>query len=141
MIIEYTLAFIIGTASGLFGTYLWFKRKQTLKKQLEEFDKEEQLVDKLRSSDTEYNRWFMESLLSVLFLICIANLSTTLVTLMRLLPAYPAETIIPLVCWGAGSIICVQEIARSRNIRFSKRFSELLSKKREKVKIKISNLS
>jgi len=66
MTIELIQGFVVGTLASLFGTYLFLKRRASLKSRLKKLESEEELVQKLRKSSVEYNRWNMQALFIVL---------------------------------------------------------------------------
>ena len=108
MVIEFIQqfwGFLLGTASSLFGTWIWLRRRKKLKEKLAFLEDEKNLVLKISSSGISYVRYTIQSIMYALALICIANMVPIIAEIFESDLPIPASLGIELATWGAAATV------------------------------------
>lgn len=95
--------FLLGTASSLFATWLWLRRKKKLKERLLFLEDEKNLIVKISTNGLSYVKYTLQTIMFALGVICVANMIPLVSKIMK--TGMPAPGLMELATWGAAAAI------------------------------------
>jgi len=135
----YVISFFIGTLSSLFGTWIYLRRRKKIKERIKELEFEQKFITKISSSSGEFVRFSHESILFVLFLICLANVIPLVTELLVSQQKMGLSSGILISIWGAAGMLALKDFSRSVKSKNLSNFKEKTDKKIQKLKSKLDD--
>ncbi|EOX3336594.1 TPA: hypothetical protein LNF46_003313 [Vibrio cholerae] len=97
--------FLLGTASSLFATWLWLRRKKKLKERLLFLEDEKNLIVKISTNGLSYVKYTLQTIMYALGVICVANMIPLVSKIMKAGMPAPGLLLMELATWGAAAAI------------------------------------
>ncbi len=97
--------FLLGTASSVFATWLWLRRKKKLKERLLFLEDEKNLIVKISTSGVSYVKYTLQTIMYALGVICIANIIPIVSKIMMAGIPMTSSLLLELATWAAAAMV------------------------------------